>query len=78
MAENKQVVLGFIEAFSAGNGEAAQAAFADDATWWLPGALPLSGTYRGKKAIFDDFFGEVATLFEPTSVSIEPRNVTTC
>ena len=75
VAENKNVVLGFVEALSHGNIEAAKAAFADDATWWLPGSLPVSGTHTGKKAIFEDFFGRAAPLMEPNSLSIQVKNV---
>jgi uncharacterized protein len=73
-AENKQVVLGFVEALSSGNFDALKAALADDATWWIPGSLPVSGTHRGKKAIMEDFFGKAVTLFEPRSLSIQVRN----
>jgi ketosteroid isomerase-like protein len=72
--ENKNVVLGFVEAFSRGNIEAAKVAVADDATWWIPGSLPVSGTYKGKKGIFEDFMGKAGGLFEPNSVSIQVRN----
>jgi ketosteroid isomerase-like protein len=73
-AENKKVVLGFVEALSSGNIEAATAALADEATWWIPGSLPVSGTHRGKKAIFEDFLGQAQALFQPNSVSIQVRN----
>ena len=73
-AENKKVVLGFVEALSGGDIEAAKAALADEATWWIPGSLPVSGTHRGKKAIFEDFFGKAQALFQPNSVSIQVRN----
>jgi ketosteroid isomerase-like protein len=72
--ENKNVVLGFVEAFSRGNIEAAKAAVADDATWWIPGSLPVSGTYKGKKGIFEEFMGKAGGLFQPNSVSIQVRN----
>ncbi len=74
VAENKNVVLGFVEALSSGNVEAAKATLADDATWWIPGSLPVSGTHRGKKAIFEDFLGQAQALFQPNSVSIQVRN----
>ncbi len=74
IAENKKVVLGFVEALSSGNIEAAKAAFADDATWWIPGSLPVSGTHWGKKAIFEDFLGKAALFFQPNSLSIQVRN----
>ncbi len=48
VTENKNVVLSSVEALSSGNVEAAKAALADDATWWIPGSLPVSGTHRGK------------------------------
>ena len=75
VAENKNVVLGFVEALSSGNMEAAQAVFADDATWWLPGSLPVSGTYTGKQAIFEDFFGGSRPFIEPNSLSIQVSNM---
>ncbi len=75
VAENKNVVAGFVEALSSGNIEAAKAALADDATWWIPGSLPVSGTHRGKKAIFEDFLGKAQALFQPNSMAIQVRNV---
>ncbi len=74
VTENKNVVLSSVEALSSGNVEAAKAALADDATWWIPGSLPVSGTRRGKKAIFEDFLGQAQALFQPYSVSIQGRN----
>lgn len=74
IVENKKVVLGFVEALSSGNLDVVKAALADDVTWWIPGSLPVSGTHRGKKAIFEDFLGKAVTLFEPKSLSIQVRN----
>ena len=42
IAENKKVVLGFVEALASGNVEVLNATLADDAVWWLPGSLPVS------------------------------------
>ena len=72
--ENKQVVLGFVEALSRGNIDAINTVLADDATWWLPGSLPVSGMHRGKKEIFDGFLAKAAPLFEPKSLSIQVQN----
>ncbi len=72
--ENKQVVLGFVEALSRGNIDAINATLAEDATWWLPGSLPVSGTHRGKKGIFDGFLAKAAPLFQPGSLSIQVQN----
>jgi membrane protein len=41
---NKQIVMSFFNAISAGRIEAAFAMVADDVTWWVPGELPVSGT----------------------------------
>ena len=49
--------------------------FAEDATWWLGGELPLSGTWRGRDAILGDFLGSIPRLYQPETISIE---VTSC
>ena len=72
--ESKRLVLGFIEDLSNGNIKAVEAAFAEDASWWLPGSLPVSGTFKGKKAIFEDFFGKAFPYFEPDSMSIQVKS----
>jgi uncharacterized protein len=74
ISENKNVVLGFVEALSTGNVEAAKAVVADDATWWIPGSLPVSGTHRGKRAIFEEFLGQAQALFQPNSLSVQVRS----
>src|ERR1700736_3102751 len=73
VAENKNVVLGFVEALSTCNVEVPKAALAED-TWWIPGSLPVSGTHHGKKAIFEDFLGQAQALFQPNSLSIQVRS----
>lgn len=74
IADNKKVVAEFIEALSGGNIKALDAALAEDATWWLPGSLPVSGTHRGKKGIFEGFLAKAAPLFQPGTLAIEVRN----
>lgn len=71
--ENKKVVLAFVEALLSGNILDASAALADNATWWVPGSLPISGTHSGKRAIFEDFINRVP--FKLGSVSIQIRNM---
>lgn len=73
-AENKKTVLRFIENLSSGNVDAVTAAFTDDVTWWLPGSLPVSGTFKGKKAILEDFFGKAFPYFEPGTLSIQVQS----
>ena len=46
IAENKKVVSGFIEALASGNVDVLNSTLADDAVWWLPGSLPVSGTHQ--------------------------------
>ena len=74
IAENKKTVLGFIDALASGNVDVLNSTLADDATWWLPGSLPVSGTHRGKKGIFEGFIKKAAPHFQPNSLSIEVRN----
>jgi ketosteroid isomerase-like protein len=50
--------------------------FAEHASWTLAGRLPLSGTYEGREAILNDFFGQVGTLYEPGSVQLTLRSLT--
>lgn len=71
---SKKIVLDFIEHLSAGNVDAVMAAFADDVTWWLPGSLPVSGTFTGKKAILEDFFATAFPFFEPGTLTIHVQS----
>ena len=73
-AESKKVVLQFIADLGAGNIEGIRSALADDATWWLPGTLPVSGTFTGKQAIFEGFFAKAFPFFTPGTMSIEVQS----
>jgi ketosteroid isomerase-like protein len=44
-ASNKQIILSFLELWSAGDLDRAYALLADDAIWWVPGDLPFSGDH---------------------------------
>ena len=59
------VVTRYTPAVRDGDAEVIRASFAEDATWEYPGDLPLSGTWRGRDAIVNDFLGSLGTLFEP-------------
>jgi ketosteroid isomerase-like protein len=72
-AENRKVVLGFIEALTKGYLDAIDNAIADDATWWIPGNLPASGTHRGRKGI-NDLAAQAATVFDPKTLTIAVQN----
>ena len=56
---NKQVVIDFFAALSRGDDEAGFQLLADEMTWTVIGDRPVSGTYRGLKAIPEDFLGKV-------------------
>jgi uncharacterized protein len=43
--ENKELVQRFMAAFSAGEMATALAMMDDEATWWVAGSMPISGTY---------------------------------
>lgn len=73
-AESKQVVLQFIADLSAGNMDGIRSGLADDATWWLPGNLPVSGTFKGKQAIFEGFFAKAFPFFTPGTMNIEVQS----
>ncbi len=73
--ESKQIVQQFIDDLAGGNVDAVTAAFADDASWWLPGTLPVSGTYKGKQEIFEGFFATAQSYFEPESLSIHVKSM---
>ncbi|HJQ16267.1 MAG TPA: nuclear transport factor 2 family protein [Allosphingosinicella sp.] len=67
----KEVVLALLEAYGRGDFEAATALFADDATLWIPGRLPFSGTLTGKEAIYRENLLPSAQMSMPGSVSVE-------
>ncbi|HXD90062.1 MAG TPA: nuclear transport factor 2 family protein [Candidatus Binataceae bacterium] len=71
--ENKKVVLGLLEAMSAGNMSAVSGALADSATWWVAGSFPLSGTMT--KAKFCELFGNVGASTE-NGLRLTPKGIT--
>lgn len=65
----KAVVTRYVEAVAAGDLATMTASFAEDAVWHYPGSdLPLSGTWRGRDVIIEEFLGKATgTLFAPGS-----------
>ena len=55
MTDSKQVVQRYVTAVAAGDERAIRDALAEDATWWLGGDLPISGTWNGREAIMGEF-----------------------
>jgi hypothetical protein len=69
-------VTRYIDAVRDGDSSAIRECFAEDAIWNYPGDLPLSGTWRGRDSIVDDFLGTVGPALEPgSSVALEVTNV---
>jgi ketosteroid isomerase-like protein len=72
----RDVVVRYVEAVRDGDAAVIRDSFADNATWDYPGNVPLSGVWRGRDRIVDDFLGGVGGLFAPGSpVAIELVNV---
>ena len=69
--DNKQLMERYVAALAAGDADAVRDFFADDATWWLGGDLPISGTWNGRDAIMDEFLATAMAHYEPGSVSLE-------
>jgi ketosteroid isomerase-like protein len=51
-AENEALVRRIFAAFAEKRGFALRDAFADDATWTVPGSGTMAGTFRGREEIF--------------------------
>ena len=71
MTDSKQVVERYVTAVAAGDEHAIRDSFAEDATWWLGGDLPISGTWNGREAIMGDFLATAMAFYEPGTVSLE-------
>ncbi|GAA2142610.1 hypothetical protein GCM10009760_27930 [Kitasatospora kazusensis] len=61
----RTVVIDYVNAVAEGDLAAVVAAFTEDATWTYPGDLPLTGVWRGRDAIVNDFLGSAGALFAP-------------
>jgi NADPH:quinone reductase-like Zn-dependent oxidoreductase/ketosteroid isomerase-like protein len=71
----KTVVTKYVEAAAAGDRPAMRDSFAPDVVWTYPGDLPLSGEWKGRDAVLDEFLGAAGDLFAPgTRVTIKLTN----
>jgi ketosteroid isomerase-like protein len=71
---NRETIERYVQALQ--NGGELAGYFADDAAWTLAGRLPLSGTWEGREAILTDFLGQIGSLYEPGTVTIEVTSLT--
>ncbi|WCB92929.1 hypothetical protein DSM104299_01629 [Baekduia alba] len=65
----------YLKAIEAVDEDALTAAFHPDATWWLPGDLPVSKTWEGRDAILGDFLGSVMSQFAPGTFTLTTHAV---
>jgi ketosteroid isomerase-like protein len=63
----RAVVTAYVQALQAGNQAALRAAFAPNATWTLPGDLPVSGTWTGPDGILDGFLAAMVARLDPAT-----------
>jgi uncharacterized protein len=63
-SDSRAVVLEYVNALDRGDREELRAMFAPDATWWLSGDLPVSGTWTGPAAIIDEFLGAMMSRLD--------------
>jgi uncharacterized protein len=69
--DSKTVAKRYVSAAEAGEEHAIRDLFAQDATWTLAGELPISGVWKGRDAIVDEFLATAMSYYEPGSVSLE-------
>ena len=71
MTDARTIIERYVTAVEKRDMDTVSGLFAEDATWWLGGELPLSGTWRGRDAILGDFLGSIPRLYQPETISIE-------
>lgn len=71
----KTTALSFVEAMQKGDADKLQALVHEDATWWIPGELPVSGTWKGHGEIFGKMLATAGEHMEPGSLTLEVTNV---
>ena len=68
---NKEPVLNFLHLLDKGEFEEAAQVFAEDATFWVTGSLPFSGTLYGRQEILDKNLLPSRDFTVPGTASIE-------
>ena len=73
----KDVVIRYVQAVADGDLDTIVASFTEDATWTYPGDVPLTGTWKGRDAIINDFLGgATGGLFAPDGApTVELTNI---
>lgn len=76
MTPTRTLIDTYMNAIRAGDVAALKATFAPDATWWLPGDLPVSRTWHGPEAIFEEFLPAVMSRFQPDTIEFTTNSIT--
>ena len=69
--DTRAVVERYVAAVEAGDGATVRELFAGAATWRLFGDMPMSGTWRGRDTIIDEFLAGALGHYEPGSIRLE-------
>ena len=69
--DNKEIIYNFLRLLDQGEFEEAAQVFAEDATFWVTGTLPFSGTLHGRQEILDKNLLPSRDLTVPGTASIE-------
>ena len=69
--DSKQVIERYVAAWRRATRTRSATSSPPDATWWLGGDLPISGTWSGRETIMADFLATAMAYYEPGSVSLE-------
>ncbi len=64
MNENEALIRNYLDAMGRGDHALAYEAFAEEATWKTAPSLPWPGFFRGRRAIFDEYFAVDKGLFK--------------
>jgi uncharacterized protein len=76
-ADSTSVLRQYVSAVESGDEKAMRDLFAEDAGWTLAaGKLPISGTWKGRDAILNDFLAAALSHYEPGSVQLEITGMT--
>jgi uncharacterized protein len=68
---SKNVVRNYLGTGDWNDASARIALFAEDATWTLIGDLPMSGTWHGRKGIFEDFLRLAFSRIDTATLDLE-------
>jgi hypothetical protein len=73
----RNLILDYVDALQRGDGDEVAACFAPDATWDVPGDLPISGRHAGRDAILGGLVGAVMARLDPASLRFDVTSLTT-